>query len=280
MDTYNQNTEPQGEQLTEYKSIDQLPPELNIRDLGGLATSDGRHIRRGLIFRSAALASFNEKELVPVRKLGLKTILDFRSEKKASEKPDPLIEGADYYNKCAAFQNILDDLNSPWELASLIFDKDQKGNPASVLISSYSASLAFSNESYKFMFDCLLNERAPLLFHCSNGKDRTGIAAMLVLLALGVPEEIVRKDYLQSNINRVAQIDKLMHKYRTLSSMSGNAQSFLTMIEGVLSESADMTMSEILERYGTYENYMEIEYGFDSWKLRKFRDFYLTDDKD
>ena len=277
---YKHAAELQGEQMPEYTTIDQLPAELNIRDLGGLATTDGRYIRRGLIFRSAALASFDENELVPVRKLGLKTILDFRAEKKASKMPDPMIEGADYYNKCAAFQNILDDLNSPWELASLIFDEDQKGNPASVLISSYSASLAFSNESYKFMFDCLLDERAPLLFHCSNGKDRTGVAAMLVLLALGVPEEIVKKDYLQSNINRTVQINKLMDKYRALSSRSDIAHSFLTMIEGVLSESADMMMSEILERYGTYENYMEAEYGFDSSKLNKFREYYLTDTTD
>ena len=149
-----------------------------------------------------------------------------------------------------------------------------------MLISSYSASLAFSNESYKFMFDCLLDEKAPLLFHCSNGKDRTGVAAMLVLLALGVPEEIVKKDYLQSNINRTVQINKLMDKYRALSSRSDIAHSFLTMIEGVLSESADMMMSEILERYGTYENYMEAEYGFDSSKLNKFREYYLTDTTD
>ena len=93
-------------------------------------------------------------------------------------------------------------------------------------------------------------------------------------------EEIVKKDYLQSNINRTVQINKLMDKYRALSSRSDIAHSFLTMIEGVLSESADMMMSEILERYGTYENYMEAEYGFDSSKLNKFREYYLTDTTD
>ena len=49
----------------------------------------------------------------------------------------------------------------------------------------------------------------------------------------------------------------------------------LTMIEGVLPESADMLMSEILEKYGTYECYMEKEYGFDEEKLKKLRDMYL-----
>ena len=261
--------------MPEYTTIDQLPAELNIRDLGGLATTDGRYIRRGLIFRSAALASFDENELVPVRKLGLKTILDFRAEKKASKMPDPMIEGADYYNKCAAFQNILDDLNSPWELASLIFDEDQKGNAIDVLVSSYMASLAFSNESYRFMFDSLLRGTAPLLFHCSNGKDRTGVAAMLILLALGVPEETVKADYMRSNVTRRAEIEALMEKYKFLTDSLDNARSFLTMVGGVLPQSADMMMSEILEKYGTYENYMEQEYGFDEEKLTKLRDMYL-----
>ena len=161
------------------------------------------------------------------------------------------------------------------DLASLIFDENQKGNTIDVLVSSYAASLAFSNESYRFLFDCLLSGMAPLLFHCSNGKDRTGIAAMLLLLALGVPEEIVKEDYLLSNVSRKEELDELMAKYSFLADQVGDVKSFLTMIEGVLPQSADMLISEILEKYGTYEKYMEAEYGFDEEKLTRFRDMYL-----
>ena len=258
-----------------YEKIDELPMELNIRDLGGLRAKDGRHVKCGLLFRSSALAFFDEEELAPVRALGIRTILDFRSPKGVKKKPNPVLEGAEYFNKCAAFSNLLDDLNSPLQLASLIFDEDQKGNAADVLVSSYTASLAFSNESYRFMFDRLLDGKGPLLFHCSNGKDRTGVAAMLLLLALGVTEESVKEDFLESNVNRRARIDSLLSKYRPVSTRFGSARSILTMIEGVLPESADMLMSEILEKYGTYERYMEKEYGFGEEKLRKLRDMYL-----
>ena len=261
--------------MSEYETIRQLPAELNIRDLGGLPTKDNRHIRKGLLFRSSALAFFSDEELKPVRALNLKTILDFRAKSGVQKNPDPLIEGAVYYNKCAAFQNIIDDLNSPQELAGLIFDEDQKGNTIDVLVSSYSASLAFSNKSFQFMFDCLLDNKVPLLFHCSNGKDRTGIAAMLLLLALGVPEDIVKNDYLLSNVNRQAKIGDLLNRYQVISDMIGDAKSFLTMVEGVLPESADMLMSEIKEKYGTYENYMDAEYGMDEKKLALLRDLYL-----
>ena len=226
--------------MPDYKTIDQLPVELNIRDLGGLAAKDGRHVKSGLLFRSSALAFFDEEELEPVRNLGIRTILDFRALKGIQKDPDPQLEGAVYYNKCAAFQNFLDDLNSPGELASLIFDEDQ-----------------------------------PMLFHCSNGKDRTGVAAMLILLALGIPEEIVKEDYMQSNISRQLEIDELMERFKLLTGRLGNARSFFTMVGGVLPQSADMLLSEILERYGTFENYMEKEYGFDKEILKKFRDMYL-----
>lgn len=131
------------------------------------------------------------------------------------------------------------------------------------------------NEAYKFMFNKLLEGDVPLLFHCSNGKDRTGVAAMLILLALGVSEEIAKADYLQSNVSRKQRIDRLMKQYDFVSSWMAEARSLLTMIEGVLPESADMMMTEIKERYGTYENFMEKEYGLDEVKLRKFRDMYL-----
>ena len=261
--------------MTNYESIEQLPIRLNIRDLGGLQAADGRHVKKGLLYRSSALYFFDEKELEPVQALGLRMILDFRAESGARKRPDPSLDGVEYYNKCAGFQNMIEDLNSPAGLASLLFDEDQKGNTIEVLVSSYMASLAFSNESYRFMFDSLLSGMAPLLFHCSNGKDRTGVAAMLILLALGVPEETVRADYLQSNVSRRAEIEALMKKYKVRTDKMNNPRSFLTMVGGVLPQSADMMMSEILEKYGTYENYMAKEYDFDEEKITRLRDMYL-----
>ena len=91
----------------------------------------------------------------------------------------------------------------------------------------------------------------------------------------GLSEDLVKEDYLRSNESRELEIDDLIDKFKALSDMSENARSFLTMIGGVLPESADMIMAEIREKYGTYEKYMEKEYGFDEEKLNKFRDMYL-----
>ena len=86
------------------------------------------------------------------------------------------------------------------------------------------------------------------------------------------------EDWTMSNESRKGVIEGLMKKYEVFASRSDNARSLFTMIGGVLPESADMMMSEILERYETYENYMEREYGFDEEKLARFRDMYLESD--
>ena len=98
---------------------------------------------------------------------------------------------------------------------------------------------------------------------------------MLILLALGVPEETVKEDYMLSNVNRKEEINDLIERYNVSFDITNNVKSFLTMVGGVLPQSADMMITEILEKYGTYENYMEQEYGFDEEKLTRLRDLYL-----
>ena len=57
-------------------------------------------------------------------------------------------------------------------------------------------TMPFENPAYRWMFDRLLSENTPILFHCTAGKDRTGVAAALILLALGVPRTVVEQDYI------------------------------------------------------------------------------------
>jgi tetratricopeptide (TPR) repeat protein len=78
------------------------------------------------------------------------------------------------------------------------------------------------------------------------------------------------------NINKKAEIDALMKKFQLISDLSSSARSLITMFEGVLPESADMMMTEILEKYGSYDVFMEREYGLDQNKLIKLRAMYTT----
>ena len=75
------------------------------------------------------------------------------------------------------------------------------------------------------MFDLMLRERTPMLFHCTQGKDRTGVAAILIMLALGVDEETILDDYVLTNKYRRKLIESSLNKHRILTRISKNARS-------------------------------------------------------
>lgn len=254
--------------------------ELNFRDLGGYKSLDGRTVQHDIFYRSCALGLFNEQELRELELLDLKTILDFRADRAVKNLPDPKIEGAQYVHSCAAFNNIGEDLNySPKEFFSMLVDEDQKGNMISSVVSSVLSSLVYSNEAYKTMFRILMKEKTPILFHCSQGKDRTGIAAILILLALGVSEKQIIEDYMLTNRHRKVFIDKKLKTFRIPSGLSTNVSQAIYAVEGVIPESVHMLLAEILERYDTYEEFLYREYDLTENDLENLRDLYLEGDK-
>lgn len=254
--------------------------EMNFRDFGGYRSVDGRTVKKNTFYRSAALGLFNEEELAEIEALNIQTIIDFRSKKKADKLPDPDIEGANNIHVCAAFENFGEDLNySPKEFFSMLVDEDQHGNAVSTVISSILSSLVYSNEAYKTMFNILKEQKTPLLIHCSQGKDRTGIGAILILLALGVPETQIIHDYLLTNEQRKPFIDDRMEDFKFVSKLSSNARQAILAIEGVIPESVHMLLAEILERYDTYEHFLFKEYGLDEKDIQYLRDIYLEGEK-
>lgn len=257
-------------------NLESFRKELNLRDLGGYKSEDGRTVKYGLLYRSGALGLFTKEELGSLKEFNLRTVIDFRSKKKCQELPDPEIENCEIICTCAAFENIRDDLNdSPGEFYQMLIDEDQHGNLAATVISSIHAALVYSNVAYECMFKVLLEKRVPLLFHCSQGKDRTGIAAILIMLALGIDEKQIRYDFMLSNTYRKEIIDKKLHDTRLLHKFSDNIRTAIQAVEGVLPEAVHMILAEILERYGTYENFLLKEYKLSEDDLTELRNYYL-----
>ncbi len=254
--------------------------EMNFRDLGGYRTIDDRVIKKGVFYRSAAPGLMNEAELDELRGLGLKTILDFRKKRQALRLPDPMIEGAEYINECAAFGNVGEDLNySPHDLIEMLVDEDQTGGTAmSAAVASYTAALAYTNRAYETMFDCLLANQTPILFHCTHGKDRTGVAAMLIMLALGVNEKQIIEEYVKTNEALAEAIERQVNN-GFLTRLSANYRTYKKIRTGVLPESANMFLAEIQERYDNYETFFEREYRLKPADLDKLRDMYLESEK-
>ena len=113
--------------------------------------------------------------------------------------------------------------------------------------------MLFGNKAYKELFRALEAGETPVLFHCSAGKDRTGVAAMLILLALGASDETICQDIAADPARK----------------------DFYLGVFGVHPESAPFVLSIIRERYGSADAYLEAEYGLTPARLMRLRRMYL-----
>ena len=166
----------------------------NLRDLGGWPVLDGRQVRFGLVYRSATLANLTEQDVALVASLGLRTVCDLRGVQEAAQRPSRLPAGAER-------------LALPIEptvgasLADLMRREMSTGEDVvGLLRQAYLDYVTTTLHRYRQLFDLLLQpERPPLLFHCSAGKDRTGLGAALILLALGASRQTIMADYVATD---------------------------------------------------------------------------------
>jgi protein-tyrosine phosphatase len=165
----------------------------NFRDLGGYPASEGRKVRWRLIFRSNHLGHVTEADIRVLRGLGLKSAFDFRG---MEERAAAI---------CALEEIAVHSLPIEPTVQATLRARRANGVPLSstdaleVMRDSYRNYVRQSTSSYRALFTHLIEDRAPLVIHCTAGKDRTGFACALILHALGVPDEIVAEDYLLTN---------------------------------------------------------------------------------
>lgn len=166
----------------------------NFRDLGGYRTADGRHVKWGLLFRSGSMHGLTDSDYAHLERRGIRVVCDFRDTRERASEPvnwpaagAPHVLSADYRLDMAGFMPA-----GPM--------KDWTAESArAAMAASYPHMLVQFHDQYRRMFDELLAGHAPLAFNCSAGKDRTGVAAALLLTALGVPRATVVEDYLLTN---------------------------------------------------------------------------------
>ncbi|WP_313985509.1 tyrosine-protein phosphatase [uncultured Solobacterium sp.] len=242
----------------------------NLRDLGGYKTQNGKHVKKGYFFRSSRLMDFDQAELKILNSLNIKKIYDLRSKEEVKDSPDPTLKGAEYIHSSAAARADGTEVNfSP---AALIAENVYSKECNDEFTHKVYGNLPFSY-AYKRMFEDIVAGNVPILFHCSAGKDRTGIAAILILLALGVDEETAMYDYMLTNEYRKEYIERFRKDF-PLTKLDGELAGMLLAYEGVTYTNADYSLKRIKEKYENYDEYFEKEYNLDKDALQRLRDLY------
>jgi protein-tyrosine phosphatase len=165
----------------------------NFRDLGGYAARDGRTIRWRHIFRSNHLGHVTQADIEILRGLKVKSAFDFRG---TEERAAAL---------CGMTEIAVHSLPIEPTVVALLRARAAAGTALSsvdavdVMRDSYRNYVHHNTSSFRALFAHLLEDRAPLVIHCSAGKDRTGFACALILHALGVPDDVIADDYLLTN---------------------------------------------------------------------------------
>ncbi|MDO5692096.1 MAG: tyrosine-protein phosphatase [Pseudomonadota bacterium] len=165
----------------------------NFRDLGGYTGADARPVRWRRLFRSDHLAALTPQDAEVFSALGVTRVFDFRGVEERAAVP---------YDLPGVAQHSLPIEPTVVQRMKDLLEAGQTVTPehtVELMQETYRAFVHDNAARFAVLFQHLLDRDEPLVFHCTAGKDRTGFAAALILLALDVPREVVMRDYLLTN---------------------------------------------------------------------------------
>lgn len=241
----------------------------NLRELGGIEAADGRRVKDGIFYRSANLNYATACDIEEIKRMNLKAIFDFRDSNET-----------DNYNIYSVLN--VEHCSVPIAINSARICNLQHNRTLRNALKTLHKedmriayrNMPFNNSSYKKMIDYIRQNKTPILFHCNVGKDRTGVAAAIILTLLGVDREHIIKDYIESKkvepfiISFITSKINFLVRNRIKKSMMAVLIADVSYIEAAL--------DAILNKYGSYEEYFKVEYDIDSNELVEIREKYLV----
>lgn len=249
----------------------------NFRDLGGYSTSDGRLVKWGMLYRTDSLSELSADDQKYLERLNIRRIVDFRIPDEAADAPDKLPPDlrVRYVNMPVGFNN-----GNYNEFVKKIMSGDTQGLNLERALED--ANVKFVREFTPTLRDWLhgLVETGDgaQVFHCTAGKDRTGLAAALFLLSLGVTKDQVMQDYLASNAYLQQKNAKSLLKMRVFSLGRADTKGVQPMME-VRRSYLQAAFDTMQQDYGSIDNYLHEGLGVDDAFRERLRAIYLEPTK-
>jgi protein-tyrosine phosphatase len=240
-----------------------LQGAVNFRDVGGYKTTDGHQVKWGKVYRSADMSKLTDADLAELKRRSITYDVDLRGHQEAAQAPDRINPNTDYI-LCPAGSD---------SLSNMTRDIAARKNTDSIMTAFYSKT-TYLTDRYKPFFNKLLTvpDNESLVFHCTAGKDRTGIAAALFLYALGVSYATIVDDYTATNYYRQSDNGKSINAMVQLMHMDEKAAKGLMSAK---KEYLDANFEAINKRYGSVDSFLRKEIGLTDVQISTLKSKYL-----
>ncbi|MCY3601698.1 MAG: tyrosine-protein phosphatase [Chloroflexi bacterium] len=213
----------------------------NVRHLGGHPTASGHDTTAFDVIRSGSLHEMTEAGQTALADRGVKVVVDFRSDIERETYPTPELTARDItIIEAPVFQADY----SPGALARI---EEYPGHAA-----TYQQFLTEGGEAYRTLFEILATASGPVLFHCAAGKDRTGVAAALLLDLAGVPDEHIIADYALSTSELEPFVEERMERFEEYGISIETGRLMMAAPPGEM----ELTLDFIRGRWGSAAGYM------------------------
>ncbi len=248
----------------------------NFRDLGGYFTADGRQVRRGLLFRSGVMSGLTAADQEYLARFGFQRVVDLRSSEERALYPN-------HWATAQGIELVAHDY-SMREIVERMMGDDGQPRGMGELYRGFPAQL---EPQLRLFFAELLADNVPLVVNCSAGQDRTGFSAALLLLALGVPREVVLQDYLVSTRYRRPEVERGDVDLAEAADDNFFAQLMLRYSEGDQARAAQPLLTEdgvpflrfaldqVEQDFGSIEAYLDERIGVDAADRERLRERFL-----
>jgi protein-tyrosine phosphatase len=236
----------------------------NFRDMGGYFSDRGRSTRWGKAYRSGEIGRLSERDRLRMNKLGIKTIIDLRTEDEVKASP-VVYSGARVVHIPVAVD--MEDI-----VKRIMEGRVRKGDGSLFMQDMYLRFIAPDKaQAFAQALQLFADENNyPVLFHCSLGKDRSGFLAALLLAALDVPEETIFNDYVATN-----DFIDLKRYAAQVQSMDTDAQEAMTVILSANETFLELALRKIKKEYGSVTQYLGEELQLTDKQREKLKDILL-----
>lgn len=241
---------------------------VNMRDLGGYATSDGRKVKTGKLYRAGELVALSPEEVSLLQQAGIQQVIDFRTVGERAQSPNDALPQV-----TEKHLDILGGDVNPNQLEQWFSDlsvekvRQSMGDIYRQFVTSPVARAAYR----QFLLDI---QQGVSLFHCAAGKDRTGFAAAVVLKLLGVSEQEVLADYLATNASRVVANQRIADTYRA-KGLNEDQLAALAIAYSVEADFLQASFEAMDDIYGGFEGFIREGLGLSTEEIGMFQDVFL-----